>query len=59
MRRPTEKRKYLSLWVKLDARMSSALSHPVERELENTWDFAKICYAKIHVSEEIPISEIV
>jgi hypothetical protein len=26
---------------------------------KSTWDFPKICYAKIHASEEIPISEIV
>jgi hypothetical protein len=34
IRRPTEKRKYLSLWVKFDASISSTLSLPVERELE-------------------------
>ena len=32
---------------------------PVERELENSSDFPKSCYAKIHASEEIPIGEIV
>src|ERR1700719_1974994 len=34
MRRPTERRIHPARWVKLDASISSALSLPVERELE-------------------------
>jgi hypothetical protein len=59
MPRPTEKRIHPAWWAKLDSDISSALSLPVERGLESTWDSPKICYAKIHASEEIPISEIV
>src|SRR6202166_1542236 len=59
MRRPTKRQIPRSLRAKLDSGISSALSLPVDANWKVPGTFPKICYAKIHASEEIPISEIV